>query len=954
MTPERWRQIEDLYHLACDQGAGVLANADPELRRKVQELLAQNSAGKLLDHVAFDRMADSTRTQVSAGAQLGPYKIEALLGQGGMGQVFRAVDTRLGRAVAIKVSQERFTDRFEREARAIAALNHPNICILHDVGPDYLVMELIEGPTLAERIAPHGKPGPVPMVEALGIAKQIAYALEAAHEKSIVHRDLKPANVKIRPDGSVKVLDFGLAKTGEHAEATADSSTIMTAMSIPGMILGTAPYMSPEQAAGQPVDKRADIWAFGVVLYEVLTGKRLFQGDSTAQVLADVLRRPVDLEKLPEETPGRVRELMKRCLDRDVRNRLRDIGEARVAIEAAGVGEADGATAAPSQSPQSRFGKGGWIAAAVLAVVAGAGWYRARPHADELKQLARLDVDLGASVSLGSSGGASAMLSPDGTRLVYVSQGKLFTRRMDQPRAVELAGTEGAIAPFFSPDGQWVAFFASGKLKKISAEGGAAVALCDASAYPRGGSWGQDGNIIAALDSEGGVLSRIPATGGAPVAVTALAQGEVSQRYPQILPGGKAVLFTSGTSSRVADSANIEVVALADSGADHRRKTLVRGGTFGRYVPASNGTGYLVYINKGTLFAVPFDPDKLEARGTPSPVLGQVSYDIDNGFAQFDTSQNGTLVYRGGGATGANLVTVQWLDAAGRTEPLLAKPGVYVRPRLSPDGQRLALDDGSDLWVYEARRDTMTRLTFDGGPNTNQVWSPDGRYIAFSGLGGGIWWVRSDGAGKPQPLLEGKNALYPWSFTPDGKRLAYEELKPAAAYIWTVPIESDGAGMRAGKPEIFLQTSADERHPAFSPDGNWLAYSSDESGKHEVYVRAFPDKGGKWQISNAGGVYPYWSRSGHELFFRGDDSRIMVATYAVKADSFIPDKPIAWSDKRPTNVVGMSSNYDPAPDGKRIAAVMPAETSEGQATQNHVTFLLNFGDELRRKVPVGK
>jgi Tol biopolymer transport system component/tRNA A-37 threonylcarbamoyl transferase component Bud32 len=881
------------------------------------------------------------------GAKLGPYEIISLLGKGGMGEVWRARDPQIGRDVAIKVSAQRFTDRFEREARAIGALNHPNVCTLYHVGPNYLVMEYIEGTTLAERIAPNGKPGSVPMDEALGIAKQIVYALEAAHDKNIVHRDLKPANVKIRPDGSLKVLDFGLAKADGHAEVTADSSTIMSAMSMPGMILGTAPYMSPEQAAGQPVDKRADIWAFGVVLYEVLTGKRLFQGDSMAHVLADVLRRPIDLEKLPKETPRRVREVMKRCLDRDVRNRLRDIGEARVAIEAAGVGEADGATAAPSQS---RFGKGGWIAAAVLAVVAGAGWYRAT-QPPELKQLIRLDVDLGTSVSVGSRGGADTIISPDGTRLVYVSEGKLFTRRMDQPKAIELAGTEGAIAPFFSPDGRWVAFFATGKLKKISVEGGAAVALCDAGAYPRGGSWGQDGNIIAALASDGSVLSRIPAAGGAPAPVTVLAQGEINQRYPQILPGGKAVLFTSATSRSSSDSANIEVVSLAD----RRVKTLQPGGTFGRYVPASSGTGHLVYIAKGTLFAVPFDPGKLEVRGTPSPVLGEIVYDIDGGSAQFDISQNGTLVFRGGGAAGANLVTVQWLDAAGKTDPLLAKPGIYTRPRLSPDGLRLALDDGSDISVYEARRDTMTRLTFDGGPNTNQVWSPDGRYIVFSGPGGGIWWVRSDGAGKPQPLLQGKNPLYPWSFTPDGRRLAYEELKPrAAAFIGTLPIESDGAGMRAGKPEIFRETSADERHPAFSPDGRWLAYASNESGKHEVYVRSFPDKGGKWQISNAGGVYPAWSGKGHELFFRGDDNRIMAAAYAAKADSFVPDKPRAWSGKRLANVVGISSNYDPAPDGKRIAAVMPAETPEVQQAQNHVTFLLNFADELRRKVPVGK
>ncbi len=313
------------------------------------------------------------------------------------------------------------------------------------------------------------------------------------------------------------------------------------------------------------------------------------------------------------------------------------------------------------------------------------------------------------------------------------------------------------------------------------------------------------------------------------------------------------------------------------------------------------------------------------------------------------------MVYRSGGAAQGNLVTVQWLDAAGKTQPLLAKPSVYQRPRVSPDGQRLVLDDVSDIWVYEARRDTMTRLTFGGGSNFGPVWSPDGRYIVFDGPGG-IWWVRSDGASKPQPLIQSKNVLVPFSFTPDGKRLAYHEENPVTSYdIWTVTIESDGAGVRAGKPEVFLQTPADERHPAFSPDGRWLAYTSNESGTYQVYVRAFPDKGGKWQISNAGGVYPEWSSNGHELFFRTDDNRIMVATYAAKADSFVPDKPRVWSDKQLANFgpVG-TSTYDLAPDGKRIAALMPVETAEAQKAQNQVIFLENFFDEVRRKVPVGK
>jgi Tol biopolymer transport system component/class 3 adenylate cyclase/tRNA A-37 threonylcarbamoyl transferase component Bud32 len=884
------------------------------------------------------------------GDKLGAYEIVSLLGKGGMGEVWRARDPRLGREVAIKVSAQQFTDRFEREARAIAALNHSNICTLYDVGPNYLVMELIEGPTLAERIAR----GPVPVAEALGIAKQIVYALEAAHEKSIVHRDLKPANVKIRPDGSVKVLDFGLAKTGVNAEVTADSSTTMTAMSIPGMILGTASYMSPEQAAGQPVDKRADIWAFGVVLYEVLAGKRLFQADSMARVLADVLRRPIDLEKLPKDTPRRVREVMKRCLDRDVRNRLRDIGEARVAMDGAGVqgdGEADGATASHSRPPR---GNSSWIAAVtVLAVVAAAtSWiaWRATPPA-ELKQLVRLDVDLGAAVSLGSGAGADTIISPDGTRLVFVSQEKLFTRRMDQPTAIELRGTEGASGPFFSPDGQWVAFFTPGKLKKISVEGGAAVALCDTENNARGGSWGEDGNIIAALNTNVG-LSRIPSAGGTPTPVAALAQGESTQRWPQILSEGKAVLFTSSTSGNAFDGANLEVISLADG----RRKTLERGGTFGRYLPASNRAGHLVYINKGTLFAVPFDPDNLEVRGTPSPVLEGVAFNTASGAAQFDFSRSGTLVYSPG--TNGGLLTVAWLDSTGREQPLLTKPGAYGRPALSPNGQRLALEltegSGTDIWVYDWQRDTMTRVTFTGralGP----VWSPDGRYIAFRAAGDGTSVTRSDGAGKPQPLTASKNAQFPWSFTPDGKRLAFFEASPGTTNdLWTVPLASDDAGPSAGKPEVLLQTPADERFPSFSPDGRWLAYTSNESGTFQVYVRAFADKAGKWQISNSGGAYPIWSLNGRELFFETPDNRVMVAAYSVRGDSFVADKPRLWSEKKLGGAFNSTKNLDLAPDGNRIVVLRPVEGPGAPQTQTHVTLLMNFFDELRRKVPLRK
>ena len=372
----------------------------------------------------------------------------------------------------------------------------------------------------------------------------------------------------------------------------------------------------------------------------------------------------------------------------------------------------------------------------------------------------------------------------------------------------------------------------------------------------------------------------------------------------------------------------------------------MRGGTFGRYLPS----GHLVYVNRGTLFAVPFDLDRLEVHGTPAPVLDQVGYNGTYGSAQFDFTQAGTLIYRSGGGRGG-LFTVQWLDSAGKTQPLLAKPDAYQRPSLSPDGTKLAVST-SDIWVYELQRDTLTRLTFGSAPS-NPLWSPDGRYILFQSVGG-IFWTRSDGAGKPQPLTQSKNRQIPWSFTPDGKRLSFMEVSHGTGYdLWTVALESDGSGLRAGKPELFLQTPFDERHGSFSPDGRWMAYSSSESGSYQVYVRAFPDKGGKWQISNSGGVYPVWSRNGRELFFRTVDGQIMVASYTVKGDSFVADKPRVWSEKKIADL-GLLPNYDLAPDGKRIVALMSVGTPEDQKAQSHVIFLENFFDEVRRKVPLGK
>jgi serine/threonine-protein kinase len=598
----------------------------------------------------------------------------------------------------------------------------------------------------------------------------------------------------------------------------------------------------------------------------------------------------------------------------------------------------------------------GWIATAVLAVVAvvvlWAPW-RAQKPVD--RPLIRLDVDLGADVSLPPANTANPLaISPDGARLAYLSgtPERLFIRHLDQAKATELPGTQGAAGPFFSPDGQWVGFYSGGKLNKISVEGGAVVPLADVVNFG-GASWGEDGNILVSGALKG--LERVPAGGGPSQMVAEVAKGEYALISPQILPGGKAVLFTAYVTAS-ADTASIQAMTLAD----HHRKIVVPGGTSPRYLAMQNGAGYLLYTNHATLFAVPFDPDKLETRGTAAPMLDDVAYS-SIGIAQLEISRTGALVYRRDGGD-AGLLTVTWIEGAGKTEPLLAKPSLYSRPELSPDGQRLAVDvterSGSDIWVYDWRRDTMTRLSFTGTA-VSPIWSPDGRYIAWGTVSEGMFVARSDGAGQPQPLTQRKGFQSPWSFTPDGRQLAFMANDSKSGWdLWTVPIESDGAGLRAGTPVVFLQTPANERSPTLSPDGRWLAYSSDESGTYQIYVRAFPDKGGKWQISNSGGIYPMWSRDGHELFLETTDYRIMVAAYTVKGDSFAADRPQMWSDRKLASVVTAgaagSRNVTIAPDGKRFAALMPAAAPGAEQAQNQVVFLLNFSDELHRRFPAGK
>jgi Tol biopolymer transport system component len=940
MSDDRWRRIEELYHTALglppEQRAAFLADTsggDSELRGEVESLLAQhNSKDSVFDQPAWadlspgDKSASRTAALLGAGAVLGPYRITGLLGAGGMGEVYRAVDTRLKRAVAIKVAKENFGERFQREARAIAALNHPNICTLYDVGPNYLVMELIEGKPLK---------GPLALDQVLQYAAQICDALDAAHRKAIIHRDLKPGNILVTKQG-IKLLDFGLARM-----AAPESDPPLTH---PGDVMGTPAYMAPEQREGKLGDARSDIYAFGCVLYEMLTGERVGQ------------------ERTPVE-PAALEGVLRTCLEKDPEDRWQSARDVKRALALPAMPAlAPSAPAAPSVRAGFKLP---WAVAAVATISTLAlGVVHWRPTHPAERPLMRFSVDLGPEAVEGPH--ITAAISSGGTRLAFVARGpggkeQLATRLLDQAKATLLPGTENAVDPFFSPDGQWIGFFADGKMKKISVQGGAAVTLCDAP-DARGGSWGEDGSIIVNLISYSGIgLSRVPAAGGTPQAITKPGdKGENAHRWPQILPGGQAVLFTGNTVNGVYDEASIEVLSLKTG----QWKTVQPGGYFGRYLPS----GHLVYLHQGTLFAVGFDVDRLEARGTPAPLLEDVAASAGSGGGQFDVARNGTLVYLGGKSSTASW-QVAWMDNTGKTKPLLAEPGQYSSPRFSPDGNRLALvvrsAGGDDIQVYDWQRDRMTRLTFTQR-NVRPVWTPDEKHIAFQFRSPGansMQWIRADGAGEAQPLLESKQLnLAPYSFSPDGQRLAFTELHlDTSTDLWTLPLDvTDPEHPKPGKPELFLRTRFNQSEPAFSPDGNWVAYKSNESGRDEVYVRPFPggspSGSGKWQISTGGGRYPIWSRSGRELIYKTltPDNRIMVGAYTAKGDSFVPDKPRPWSNTQIFEPYLGLWNLDLAPDGKRFAVFPRPEATSEHKGSVHVTVLLNFFDELRRRVPVGK
>jgi len=902
---------------------------------------------------------------LNSGSRLGPYEILAPLGAGGMGEVYRARDTRLDRTVAIKILPAQFSSdpvhkqRFEREAKTISSLNHPHICVLHDIGHqdgiDYLVMECVEGETLAKRL----EKGSLPLEQVLKYGAQIADALDKAHRSGVVHRDLKPGNIMLTPMGA-KLLDFGLAKPASPLAslATLTATKQESPVTEQGTILGTFQYMSPEQIEGKELDGRSDVFSLGAVLYEMVTGQRAFQGKSQLSVASAILEKePAPISTIKSMTPPVLDHAIRRCLPKDPDERWQTARDLMLELKWIAESGSQAGVPAPVISHRKARERLTQVTAAIslLAAIAFAiGFVMRAPKAP---QPMRLSADIGADVTLLTTYGPAAILSPDGTRLAFVAASsdqkqRIYVRSLDQLQAAALPGTENARDPFFSPDGQWLGFFADGTLKKISVQGGAAVTLCDA-VYGRGGSWGEDGTIVFAPGIQT-ALSKVSAAGGMPQPLTSLDKqaGEYSHRWPQMLPGGKALLFASSVFGGNYEDAHIVVYSISSG----QRKTVLRGGFHPRYLP----TGHLVYMHEGTLFAVPFDLKRLEVTGQPAPVLEGVVTNPANGGAQFSFSETGNLLYVAGRSTTQNF-SIEWMDWEGKFTPLREAPGDYRNPAFSPDGKRLALEirEGrrTDIWVYEWERDTLTRLTFGGNGNFRPVWTPDGQRITYTTMEKGGYdlnWKHADGAGDALRLTQDKSPKFPHSWRPDAQVLAFIQFNPDTSWdILTLPIEgNEKSGWKPGEPKPFVNTPAFELAPAFSPDGRWLAYASNETGNYEVYVRPFPGPGDKWQISTGGGTFPKWSRNGKELFYRTPDGKIMVTAYTDTPDSFHADKPQLWSPGQFTILEGNLS-FDLHPDGKRFA-VLKAPTTGDTSPVNKVSFIFNFFDELRSKVPPSK
>ncbi len=898
-----------------------------------------------------------------AGRRLGPYKVGELIGAGGMGEVYRATDTRLHRAVALKVlpPESSFdTDRLirlEREARMLAALNHPSIAAIHNLeeaaGTRFLVLEMVEGQTLTARL----KRGPMPLKETLDLARQIAEALEAAHEKGIIHRDLKPANIKITPEGKVKILDFGLAKTAQSAPDP-EGSTIAQDTTIPGVVLGTPAYMSPEQAMGRPLDKRTDIWAFGCVLYECVTGTRVFQGATPAEILGAILKVEPDWEALPATTPWRLKDLLHRCLQKDPKERLHDIADARIELQEQIILPSELRQTAPQTQRRNLIVIG--VAAVCLAVILGALALKHFTPAKASLPVTRLFVKLEPGQWLtgnrthppyGSEHPTrTAMaISSDGSFVIYSAtsenspaeeRSQLYLRRLDQLEAKPIAGTLGGISPFLSPDDNWVGFWAGGKLMKVPVKGGIPTVLCDVQ-LPYGFSWGSDNEIVFASHVHSG-LSKVSAGGGKVEVLTSpnpLTE-EYAHRLPCCLPGRKGILFTIMRHGWDTEPR----VAILDS-AEQRWRLLLENAADARYL----ATGHLVFLRQGILMVIPFDLDKFERiwwrRGSDNPnetvlqqpeaVLNNIAQALNTGNSSYDTgagqyavSASGSLIYASGAILSNRQNSLVWVDQKGNIEQISSAKAPYSTPRLSPDGRRISYTtQGTEMqvWVYALDRGTATKLTSEGVA-AGGIWSPDGRRVTFSWSWTGarnLHWRDADSSSPMEQLTT--NRSYPQfagAWSRDGKTLTFAGWDPQIGYgIFLL-------NLRDHQPSPYVTSKSYVGHPVFSPDAKWMAYVSDESGTSEVYVQSVPAGGGKWLVSGGGGSEPLWAPDGKRLFYRSEGLNpkglVLVQVWLVEVETsptFSPKKPKLLFEQPGLGVGEPTPGWDITPDGERFLMV---------------------------------
>jgi len=910
---------------------------------------------------------------LAAGTQLGRYEIRSLLGAGGMGEVYRAFDPKLEREVAIKVLPGQFAGdadrlaRFEREARAAGALNHPNVLAIHDVeahdGAPYVVSELLEGQTLRAQLGGAA----LPLRKALDYAAQVARGLAAAHERGIIHRDLKPENIFVTADGRVKILDFGLAKLmeadGDGARTDLPTRRVQTAS---GEVMGTVGYMSPEQLRGRAVDARTDIFSFGAVLYEMLSGRRAFHGESAADTISAILREdPPEFAETGRQVNPELERIVRRCLEKNREERYHSASDLAFAIESLSGTQSGGAaatsTVSTASSPRTAtanvgvetarlrrwsFNRLGWIAAGLLLVstlaLALAQLRRDEPRAETM----RFALPAPEKTSFQSS----LALSRDGRRLAFVAAGgaggtSIWVRDLDSVSARELAGTEGAAFPFWSPDGRNIGFFAGNKLKRIDSSGGPAQTLAEASVEARGGSWGPDGTILFAPTFTS-PLYKVPASGGSLEQATRFdqARGQTSHRWPWFLPDGRHFLYFVRATQKEAEGIYVGSLDAKEG------RFLLNTNLLAAYVPPSRGAGagHLLFMRDRTLVAQPFDAARLQLSGEPVTVAeGVLIYPGEGGptaYAAFSASANGHLSYLSGDAS---QVQMGWYDRAGNLLGPVGSPGMQSEPWLSPDGKRVAAGradlQSHDIWLLDIARGTTTRFTFDPATDVSPVWSPDGSRIAFASMRGGkfgLYQKISSGAGADELLLQTDQNSFPDSWSPDGRFILYETENPKTRFdLYVLPLDGDR------QPFAFLNSEFNETHSQFSPDGRWVAYVSDESGRAEVYVQSFPASGGKWQVSTGGGDQPQWRRDGRELFYIAPDKKLMAVQITAGA-SFESGAPVALFTTRvpATGLTDDRNHYVTAPDGQRFLVNNLVE----EGTTQPITLVLNWAAGLKR------